>query len=64
MKETDKISLTRFLAKYGGLSLYNIHLKKRYTVYHEGIRFVNKYEYTLTSSLYHPEGTSTDHKYF
>ena len=32
MKKDDKISQTRFLAKYGGLSLYDIDMEKIYSI--------------------------------
>ena len=32
MKKDDQISLTRFLGKYGGLSIYDIDIEKRYTI--------------------------------
>ena len=32
IKKDDKISRTRFLAKYGGLSLYDIDTEKRYFI--------------------------------
>ena len=37
MKKTDQISRTRFLEKYCGHSLYDIDLKKRYTIDNEEI---------------------------
>ena len=64
MKKTDQISCTRFLERYGGLSLYDINLKKRYKIEHEKMKFVKKCRYALIGNPYHPDGTSTDHEYF
>ena len=57
MKKTDQISRTRFLAKYGGLSLYDIDIKKRYTIDNEDIQFVKKYGNILIDNPDHPDGT-------
>ena len=40
MKKDDQRSLTRFLAKYGGLSLYDIDTEKRYSIDDKEIHFV------------------------
>ena len=64
MKETDQISCTRFLEKYGGLSLNDIDLKSIYTLDHEDILFVNKHGYDLTGNTDETYGTSTYYKYF
>ena len=40
MKKDDQINLTRFLAKYGGLSLYDIDTEKRYSIDDKEMYFV------------------------
>ena len=64
MKKYDQISRTCFLAKYGGLSLYDIDTEKRYYIDDKEIHVVKGYGYALIDNPYHPDGTSTDHKYF
>ena len=64
MKKNDQRTCTRFLAKYGGLSLYDIDFGKRYSIDDEYINFVKGYGYALIGNPYHPDGTSTDHEYF
>ena len=55
---------TRFLAKYGGLSIYDIDMEKRYSIDDQDMQFLKGYEYALTGNPDHPDGTSTDHEYF
>ena len=62
IKNNDQISWTLFLEKYCGLYLYDVYLKKRYTIYHEDIYFVHKYGYALSGDPDQPYRTSTDHK--
>ena len=64
MKKHDQRSRTRFLEKYGVLSLYDIDIEKIYTIEYEDIWFLNKYGYALIGNPDHPDGTSTDHEYF
>ena len=64
MKKNDQRSCTHFLAKYGGLSLYDIDFGKIYSIDDEDIHFVNGYGYALIGNLDHTDGTSTDHEYF
>ena len=40
MKKDDKRYHTRFLAKYGGLSLYDIDTEKRYSIDEKEMHFV------------------------
>ena len=40
MKKGDQRSRTRFLAKYGGLSIYDIDTEKRYSIDDKEINFV------------------------
>ena len=63
MKKNDKITRTCFLAKYGGLSLYDFNFGKRCSIDDEYIHFVKGYGYALIGKQYNPEGTSTDHEY-
>ena len=64
MKKDDQRSRTRLLAKYGGLSLYDIDTEKRYYIDDKEIHFVKGDGYALIGNPDHPDGTSTDHKYF
>ena len=64
MEKNDQRTRTCLLAKYGGLSLYDIDFEKRYSIDYEDIHFVKGYGYALTVYPYHPDGTSTDHEYF
>ena len=64
MKKDDQSSRTRFLAKYGGLSLYDIDAEKRYSIDDKEINFVKGDGYALISNPDHPYGSSTDHEYF
>ena len=50
--------------KYGGLSLYDIYMEKRYSIYDKGIHFLKGDGYALISNPDHPDGNSTDHEYF
>ena len=47
MKKYDQRYRTWLLEKYGGLSLYNIYIERRYTIYYEDIKFLKKYGYAL-----------------
>ena len=64
MKKDDQRYRTRFLAKYGGISLYDIDTDNRYSVDDKDIHFVKGDGYALIGNPDHPDGTSTDHKYF
>ena len=64
MKNNDQISRTRFLAKYGGLSLYNIDMEKRYSIDDKEIHFLKGDGYALIGNPDYPDGSSTDHEYF
>ena len=56
-------SRTHCLEKYGGLSLYDVGIEKRYIIDDEDICFVNKYGYDSIGNPDHPDVTSTDHEY-
>ena len=64
MKKNDQRHRTRLLEKYGGFSLYDIDVEKRYTIDDEGIRFVTKYGYALIGNPDQTDETSTDNEYF
>ena len=64
MKKYDQRSRTRFLAKYGGLSLYDIDTDKRYSIDDKEIHFVKEDGYALIGNPDHPDGSSNDHEYF
>ena len=64
MKKDDHRSGTRFLANYGGLSLYDIDIEKRYSIDDKEFHFVKGDGYALIGNPYHPDGSSTDHEYF
>ena len=64
MKKDDQISRTRFLAKYGELSLYDTDTEKIYSIDDKEIHLVKGYGYALIGNPDHPDGTSTDHEYF
>ena len=64
MKKYDNISSTRFLAKYGGLSISDIDMEKRYSIDDKEINFVKGGGYALIGNPDHPDGTSTHHEYF
>ena len=63
MKKDDRRSRTRFLAKYEGLSLYDIDAEKRYLIDDKEIHFVKRDGYSLIGNPDHPDGSSTDHEY-
>ena len=52
------------MAKYGGLSLYDIYFGKIYSIDDEDIHFLKVDVYALIGNTDHPDGTSTDHEYF
>ena len=64
MKKYDQRTSTWFLAKYGGLYLYDIDFEKIYSIDDENIHFVSGYRYALIGNPEHPDGTSTDHEYY
>ena len=64
MKKYDQGTRNRFLAKYGGLSLYDIGFRKRYSIDDEDIYFVKEDGYALIGNPDHPYGTPTYHEYF
>ena len=64
MKKNDQRTSSCFLAKYGGMSIYDIYMEKRYSNDDKGIHFVKGDIYSLIDNPYHPDGTSTDHEYF
>ena len=63
IKKTDQRSHTTFLEEYGGISLYDEDLKKRYRIYHSDIHFVNNNGLDLIETIDEPDGTSTNHDY-
>ena len=62
VKKDDQRSRTFFLAKYGGLSIYDIYMEKRYSIDDKEIHFVKGYGYALIGNPDHPDGTSTNHE--
>ena len=64
MKKNDQITCTCFLAKFGGLSIYDINMDKRHSIDDKGIHFVKGDGYALTGNPDHPDGTSTHHECF
>ena len=64
MKKYDQITRTRFLAKYVGLSIYDIDIGSRYTIEDEYINFLKVYGYALIGNPENPYGTSTYHSFF
>ena len=64
MKKNYQRTRTCLLAKYGGLSIYDIDFGKRYSIDDEDIRFVKGYGYALIGNTDHTYGTLTDHEYF
>ena len=64
MKKDDQRSRTRFLAKYGGLYLYDIDTEKGYSIDDKTINFVKGDRYALIGNSDFPYGSSTDHEYF
>ena len=63
-KKNYQRTCTRFSARYGGLSLYDIDMEKRYSIDDKVIRFVKGYRYALIGNPDHPYGTSIDHDCF
>ena len=47
-KKNYQRTCTRFSAKYGGLSLYDIDIENRYSIDDKEIHFVKGYRYALT----------------
>ena len=64
MKKDDQRYRTRFLDKYGGLSLYDIDTEKRYSIDEKEMNFVKGERYALIGNPDFPDGSSTDHEYF
>ena len=64
MNKYDQRSCTWFLDKYGGLSLYDIYMEKRYSIEDKETHFVKGEGYAKIGNLDHSYGTSTDHEYF
>ena len=64
MKKNDQITCTCFLAKYGGLYIYDIYFQKIYSIDDEDIHFVKLYGYALIVNPYHPHVTSPDNEYY
>ena len=64
MKKYDQRYFTCFLDKYGGLSLYDIDMEKRYYINDKEINFVKGDGYALIGNPDHPYGNSTDNEYF
>ena len=60
----EKRYCTLFLAKYGGLSLYDIDTEKRYSIDDKEMHFVKGEVYSLIGNPDFPDGSSTDHEYF
>ena len=63
MKKNHQRTCTRFLAKYGGLSFYDIDFEKRYSIDDKGINFVKVYVYELIGNPNHTDENSTNHEY-
>ena len=64
MKKDDQIYRTRFWAKYGGLSLYDIDTEKRYSIDDKEMNFVKGEGYALIGNPDFLDGSSTDHEFF
>ena len=64
MKKDDQRYRACFLAKYGGLSLYDIATEKRYSIDEKEIHFVKGEGYALIGNPDFLYGSSTDHEYF
>ena len=64
MKKYDQRYRSCFLAKYGGLSLYDIDTEKRYSIDDKEIHFAKVNRYALIGNPDHPDGYSMDHEYF
>ena len=57
MKKDDQRSHTRFLEKYGGLSIYYIDTEKIYSIDDKEIHFVKGDGYALIGNPDHPDGS-------
>ena len=57
MKKDDQRNRTRFLANYGGLSLYDIDTEKRYSIDDKEIHFVKGEGYALIGNPDFPDGS-------
>ena len=64
MNKDNQRYRTRFLAKYGGLSLYDIYTENIYSIDDKDIHFVKGDGYALIGNPDFPDGSSTDHEYF
>ena len=64
MRKYDQRNCTRFLEKYGGLSLYDIDMERIYSIDDKEIQVLKGDRYDLIGNPDHPDGTSTDHEYF
>ena len=64
MKKDDQRYCTRFLAKYGGLSLFDIDTENRYSIDEKEMNFVKGEGYALIGNPDFPDGSSTDNEYF
>ena len=64
MRKDDQRSWTCFLAKFGGLSLYDIDTEKRYYIDDKEIHFLKGDGYALIGNPDHPDGSSIDQDYF
>ena len=63
MKKNYQRTCTRFLARYGGLYIYDIDFWKRYTIDDEDTHFVKGDGYAFIGNQDHPDGTSTYNEY-
>ena len=57
MKKYYQRSRTRFLSKYGGLSLYDIYMEKRYSIEDKETHFVKGDGYSKIGNPDHSDGT-------
>ena len=64
MKKDDQRYRTRFLAKYGELSIYYIDTQKIYSIDEKEMHFVKVEGYALIGNADFTDGSSTDHEYF
>ena len=64
MNKDDQRYRTCFLAKYGGISLYDIDMEKRYSIDDKEIHVSKGDGYALIGNPDHLDGSSTDHEYF
>ena len=62
-KKDDQRYQTRFLAKYGGISLYDIGMEKIYYIDDKENHFLKGDGYALIGNPDFPDGSSTDHEY-